>query len=873
MTPGTRLGPYEIVAPIGAGGMGEVYKARDTRLDRAVAIKILPAEFAHNAQFKLRFEREAKTISQLSHPNICTLFDVGENYLVMELLDGETLADRLARGSLPLADVLRFGTQIAGALARAHRAGIVHRDLKPGNIMLTKSGTKLLDFGLAKGGGQPPTAVPDLTQQRPLTEEGVILGTIQYMAPEQLEGVEADARTDIFALGTILYEMSTGKRAFEGKTRTSLIAAIVSANPKPIGEMHPLTPPAFEHVVTKCLEKDPEARWQSAQDVAEELRWISDAAPESARRPSASWWPLVFAAAVLSLVIGAAIGAWFVLRTSRPPVVYSEINAPEGTSYNFETTAAVLSPDGKMLATVAKPIEGSNQIYVRLLDSPVAHALKGSENAMFLFWSPDSKSIGFFADGFLKRIDAVAGSAERIADASNPRGGSWGKDDTIIFSPTPASPVYAVSANGGAVRQITELNISRGDTSHRFPSFLPDGKHFLAYIQGPYGSGNVLLASIDSRETRVIMTADSAPLFVQPNHVLFVRDGTLRAQRFDLRSLQPVGTAFSIAEHMQTSSTLNFSNISASTNGLLSYVTGGSSTVSTLTFFDVTGKAVGTVGQPSDQLDPAMSPDGHAVAFSRADAGGMTMDVWMNDLRRGVETRLTFSPANEFGPVWSPDSKSIAFTSFDRHPGDIFVKRVDGTGPGELVLADRRRKVPSAWSRDGNYIIYQTLTPGAAWDIEALSLRDRKVIPLVHAPASELFGQLSPDDRWLAFVSSESGKSEIYVQPFPSGSQRWQISGGGGTMPRWRRDGRELYYCSLDGKLMAAAIHSDKTFAADAPRMLFAPHIRLTAGVNRIQYDVAADGRFLINVSSPESRTVPVTLIQNWTARLGRTSP
>ena len=862
---GTRLGPYEIVAPIGAGGMGEVYRARDTRLDRQVAVKILPAEFAQNAQFKLRFEREARTISQLSHPHICTLYDVGENYLVMELLEGESLADRLARGSLPISDVLKYGMQIAQALGKAHQAGVIHRDLKPGNIMITKGGAKLLDFGLAKSA---PLAAPgENTVQKSLTQEGFVLGTFQYMAPEQLAAEEPDARTDIFALGCVLYEMATGKRAFEGKSRTSLIAAIVSGEPKPISELQPLTPSAFEHVVKKCLAKDPDDRWQNAMDIAEELRWAGEA--QSAGVARGSYWPLVAGAAALALVIGALTGAW-VVANRRPlsPTTYTEITAPEGTSLVFDTGTAVLSPDGLQIAMLAKAENAVPMLWVRLLSAAAAHPLKGTENAMFPFWSPDSKSLGFFGDGKLKRIDVASGTAETLADATMPRGGSWGASNMIVFSPSPGSDLKVVPAAGGVVRPVTRVDYTANQASPRFPAFLPDGKHFLFFVQGALDR-NILLASLDPSEPVLpILLADAGVVFAPPDHVLFVREGALRVQRFDPKTLKTVGDSIPIAEHVQVSGTLNFANLSASTTDRLTYVVAGSATMSNLTFFDRHGKELHTVGQPAEQLDPRVAPDGHAVVSVRADSNGAT-DIWLYDLRRDVATRLTFSPANEIGPAWSPDSRSIAFSSFEHRPGDIFVKRVDASGPGELLYADRRRKIVTDWSRDGNYIVYNALTPGTEWDVEAYSLRDRKVIPLVHTQHSEMLGHISPDGRWLAYQSMESGRSEIYVQPFPSGNERWQISGGGGAMPLWSPDGRELYYATSDGKLAAATIHTGPTFSADAPQPLFNSRLKVAVGITRSQYDVAPDGTFLMNVGSGvEGRQTAINLVQNWSQKL-----
>ncbi|MDP9360043.1 MAG: serine/threonine-protein kinase [Acidobacteriota bacterium] len=870
ISPGTRLGPYEIVALIGAGGMGEVYKARDTRLDRSVAVKILPAEFGENAQLKLRFEREAKTISQLSHPHICTLYDVGENYLVMELLDGESLADRLSKGPLPIEQVLRYGVQIGEALDKAHRAGIVHRDLKPGNVMITKSGAKLLDFGLAKPAAMSGvSALTGLaTEHRPLTQEGTIVGTFQYMAPEQIEGREADVRTDIFAFGAVLYEMATGKRAFDGKSKASLIASILDREPPPISAVQPMTPAALEHVIAKCLDKDPDARWQSAHDIAEELRWIAGRpeAPSARGRSGRAGW-FVAAALLLALALAAAM----LLRKPAPRILYSEMNTPEETTFAFDSGAAVISPDGTTIIFPAATTSGVQMLWVRSRDSATARSLKGTENAWFPFWSPDSRSIAFFSDAKLKRMEVASGAPETIADASTGRGGTWGVDNTIVFAPSLSQQLYRVSPSGGAVRPVTELNIGRGDTSHRFPVFLPDGRHFLAFVQGANEGGNVLLGSTDLKETQILTTADGGVVFAPPNILLIVRDRVLRAQRMNLKTFAFEGDAVPLAENVQVSSSVNFVNVSASANGILLYVNGMSATMSTLTFFDATGKDLGSVGTSSDQLDPRVAPDGHAVLVSQNASNGNS-DIVAYDLRRNISTKLTFSPANEFGPVWSPDSRSFVYTSFDKRPGDLFTKREEGSGNGEPLYADKRRKVASDWTRDGKYIIYNVLSPGTSWDIEAYSIVDHKTIPLVKTATAETLGHVSPDGRWLAYVSLEAGRGEVYVQRFPPTGERWQISGGGGTMPLWSRDGRQLFYVSPDGKMMAAAVNPvGNQFAADAPHALFSTRVKIVSGVTRAQYDVTSDGRFLINVSSSEDRKqAAVTLVENWTSKLNR---
>ncbi len=561
LTPGTRLGPYEVLAPLGAGGMGEVYRAKDTRLDRTVAVKVLPSDLAADADRRARFEREGRAVSSLNHPHICTLHDVGResgvqgtiDYLVMEYVEGETLDDRLAKGPLPLDQVLRFGAEIADALDKAHRHGIVHRDLKPGNVMLTRSGTKLLDFGLAKqsgvGGKSEPLSTLE-TKAKPLTTEGTLLGTFQYMAPEQLEGREADARTDIFALGALLYEMASGKRAFTGKNQASLIAAIMSSEPAPISTVQPTTPAALDWVIKTCLAKDPDERWQSAHDVVSQLTWIAHGGsqaglpgPTAVRRKSRE--RLLWGLTVLALGLALAANLFNARRRAEPQgAVRSSIVLPEKSALR----AAVLSPDGTKMVCVARDATGRNVLWIRLLDSLVLQPLSGTENPAFPFWSPDSRSIGFFADGKLKRIDASGGPAQTLCDAPIGRGGSWSRDGVILFAPVPDGPLYRVPASGGTATRATQKDPVRGETSHRWPFFLPDGKHFL-YLVASFGSHaqqekiGVYVASLDSKEETLLVRTSSSVAYAAPGYLLFFRERNLLAQPFDQKSLRTTGDA------------------------------------------------------------------------------------------------------------------------------------------------------------------------------------------------------------------------------------------------------------------------------------------------------------------------------------------
>ncbi len=881
LSSGTRLGPYEILAPIGAGGMGEVYRAKDTRLDRTVAIKVLPSHLSENAELRQRFEREAKTISSLSHPHICALYDVGHqdgtDYLVMEYLEGETLTDRLAKGPLPTEQVLRHGIEIADALDKAHRQGIVHRDLKPGNVMLTKSGVKLLDFGLAKAMQQSSpkssfTALPTAAEN--LTAEGTILGTFQYMAPEQLEGRESDSRTDIFAFGAVLYEMATGQKAFSGRSQASLIASILSSEPPPISTVQPMTPPALDRVVKTCLAKDPDDRWQTAHDVMLQLKWIAEGgsqagipAPVAARRRGRERLAWVANAVTAILAVAATL---LVLQIRREPsrVIQSSINPPEKSRFSFEDGPMALSPDGRRLAFVARTPEGKKLLWVRPLDGLLAQPLAGTEGASFHFWSFDSRFLGFFADGKLKRIDASGGSPETLCDAPQGRGGTWSRDGVILFAPTVGGPIYRVSSSGGPATPVTRVDPSRRETSHRWPCFLPDGRHFLYLVQGEKGGLHV--GSLDSKEEKLLLLANSNVAYAPPGYILFFREGTLRAQPFDAKRLQLTGEAFPVAEQVQSNVGFASANFSASENGVLAYVGGSAANLSQLVWLDRSGKRIGSVGEPADFWDPRISHDGRRIAYVLNDAAG-NGDIWLYDLSRRVATRFTFDPENDIAPIWSPDDSRIVFTSYRKGPGDLYQKVSTGAGSDEMLLATSYRKIPTAWSPDGRFIAFHVLQPKTSWDLWVFSLADRKLIPYLQTEFAEYGAEFSPDGRWVAYVSAESGRPEIYVQPFPGPGGKWQISTAGGWMPAWRRDGKELFYIASDRKLMVARVRTGSTFEAEIPEPLFESKGKTFGGLTRRQYDVSADGeRFLVNWAMEEESSAPITLVQNWTAKARR---
>ena len=872
---GTRLGPYEVVEPIGAGGMGEVYRARDTRLDRDVAVKVLPSEFNTNAQLKIRFEREAKTISQLNHPHICTLYDVGDGYLVMEMLDGESLADRLIKGPLPTEQVLRVGMEIASALDRAHRQGIVHRDLKPGNIMLTRSGSKLLDFGLAKESvGAGPLA--GTTVQKPLTQEGTILGTFEYMAPEQLEGREADARSDIFALGVVLYEMVTGRRAFEGKTKASLIASILDRDPIPVTTLQPVTPPALEHVINTCLEKDPDARWQTAHDVLLELKWI-DRAGSGAGAPAVSArrrkmrergaWLLAAIAAAAAV----SVTAWHFGTKQPPRVIQASILAPEKVAFAFDGVLGplVLSRDGKRMAFIGTS-DGKNMIWVESLDAGAAQPLAGTQGAAFPFWSYDGRYIGFFAGGKLKKIAASGGPPQSLCDVPpNARGGSWNPDDTIIFSPGARDPLSRISAAGGTAVPVTQLNEKDSEYSHRYPWFLPDGRHFL-YLSQSFSGGadrnKIYAGSLDSKEKKLILSANSPPMYSRSGgYLLFVRDRTLVAQRFDAKRLEVAGDPQPVAEDIQFFSNSASATFGVSEEGVLAYHHGAGSS-SHLVWLDRNGKEVGTTNVSGDISAPRISRRGDRIVYSVVDPQGPGNDLWILDVARGVPTRFTFEPGDEVNPAWSPDDSLIAYSGEHKQGlRDIFVKPSSGAAPAEMLYASPTLKFVTDWSRDGRFILFNQLDPKSKTgsDIYVLDVPKKTTTAVVQTRFNESSGSFSPDGKWIAYVSDATGSLEVYVQPFPSSGTQWQVTTGGGGAPQWSDDGKQLFFRSADSKLCVVSIETAPTLRLSIPTALFPLRARGFAAGR--QWQPTANGqRFLVNEPLHEDAPAPITIVTNW---------
>jgi len=890
---GTKLGPYEIQSLLGAGGMGEVYRARDTRLDRTVAIKILAAHLSSSAELKQRFEREARALSSLNHPNICHLYDVGSQegteYLVMEFLEGETLGQRLRQGALSLHEIAKIGGEVADALEVAHHAGIVHRDLKPGNIMLTKSAAKLMDFGLAKPtalGAPGSASVPlplgvtlDATSARsPLTSLGGIVGTIEYMSPEQIAGKEADARSDIFALGAVLYEAATGRRAFEGKTQISVASAILEKEPEPISAVKPLTPLLLEQVVAGCLAKSPEDRFQTAHDVKLQLKWMGEKANQmgAAARPSGRARPhwvawSTMGALLLVLVAAGATGYW----KARAPrqVIRATLLPPDGTQFALlnRNGPAAFSPDGKRIAFIASR-GGKTSLWVRSLDRTDAVELPGTSGAFFPFWSPDSNSIGFFANGKLLRMDANGGPPATICEAPNGRGATWGPGEVILFAPQVGSSIFRVSAAGGKPVAVTPL--PSGSESRRWPFFLPDGRHFI-YLRTPIGSvdenNEVRLASLDDSEETVLLHGRYYLSSFASGQLLAVRDGALTAQKLDLPRSQLSGPVTVLAAHVQRDDLVAGAVFSATENGLLLYQYGLEAAGERMVWVDARGKDLEQVVEEGFLGSARLSPDETKVAYPN---GSSENNIWIVDLKTGARTRFSFGGRFVSSPVWSPDGKTLYFSfSASGGPAEIYSRPSDGSGPQRRVLAGPKRLAVADVSPDGTYLLYEEGDSESS-QLKALPLNGGGQSFLLVDHLEGMYGGLAnatnarfaPTGGWVAYQSNESHQNEIYIAKFPGGGSMYQVSPGGGLMPLWGKDGKHLYYLDSLQTLMVVDVDLGKDLVRmGKPAPLFQTRVRMSIGGGG--YDVTHDGRFLVLNSTTESAT-PLTLVANWDAEL-----
>jgi Tol biopolymer transport system component len=932
LVPGSRLGPYEIVEAIGAGGMGEVYKASDTRLDRIVAVKVLPHHWAGNTEMRQRFEREAQTLASMNHPHICVLHDIGKHadadFLVMEYLQGETLDARLERGPIGLGEALKIALEIADALDKAHRKGVVHRDLKPSNVMLTESGTKLLDFGLAKWATEPEskrasfisshaeTAGGRPSLKSDLTSRGTILGTLQYMAPEQLEGDDADARTDIFAFGALVYEMVTGKKAFEAKTRVLLIAAIAATDPPPLSSIEPTAPAALDHLVRTCLAKDPADRWQTAREVLAELEWIAAGGAEATVPPivhskRSTIYRMLAAAAGLAAGLGMASSFFYFrgptmaqelrfrvpIQLSADAVVAGGRGGGFGAQQGFQGVSGIgvfdpanfaISPDGRSIAFVARQTNGPGQqwfLYVRAIRAVTPQRLAETENATQPFWSADSRFIGFVSNGKLKKVEASGGPPAEICDATGFLGGTWNRDGVILFGTVQG--IFRVPAEGGKPEPVSYLDAAQ--SGHFWPHFLPDGRHYLYTAWSGQASNRAIFAgSLDSKNATRVLGVGSNAGYADPGYLVFHREAAVYAQPFDAGRLSVSGEPVRIADEITYDGSNGMGHFATSQSGALVYNfsssnpsggansggNGGSQTDLSewqLAWFTRTGQPLDTVGPPAAYRGIEVSPDTKRVAVHRHDGNGG--DIYVIE-PRGSDTRLTFDASqHNSAPVWSPDGTKIVYASLRKGKWGLYQNLSSGSGTEEMLFESDLQLAPSSWSPDGKRLVFWMQDPKTAGDIWVLTFEDKKATKLIATPFNEIHAQISPDGKWIAYTdNSKDGRNEIYVQPFPSGPGRYQISNNGGDWPRWRGDSKELFYHSIGavgttgvnagptafrGPVLSVSVNANgASFEAGSPMEIVAfaalnlPH----AGGMYPTYAVSPDGqRFLVMQFSPSA--------------------
>jgi Tol biopolymer transport system component len=881
LTTGTKLGAYEILAPLGAGGMGEVYRARDAKLNRDIAIKILPAALASDPAARARFEREAQAVAALSHPNILGIFDFGIEkdvpFAVMELLDGVTLREQLHDGAVAARKAIEYAQQIAAGLGAAHARGITHRDLKPENVFVTRDGRiKILDFGLAKIGPGADVSGPSMMATSPaLTGAGTIVGTVGYMSPEQVRGRDVDHRSDVFSFGAILYELLSGQRAFTGDSAVETMNAILKEDPPELTRANAALPPALDRIVHRCLEKNPDERFHSARDVAFALDAISTTTSDTARPPLVTPGRVVrrgtamLVAAAMLLLLGSA-GGWLLGHRTEPSatdaaVTRFTVGGPDGVRISLFSRPAV-SPDGRLVAFVGSEIGGRDRIWLRPLDKTTASAIAGTENATAPFWSPDGMSIAFYADGTLKKVRVAGGPVEILCDAlgGDRPGGTWSRSGTILFS-TDTVGLRLVSAGGGEPTVVTRLDASRGEASHASPQFLPDDRHFLYTVAtSRSGPGLAFVGSVDSTDRHQLSEVRSTISYAPGGHVVFIRQGSLMTQRFDARTLQLSGEPLSITDEMR--------NINAS------FGVGGNTLVyfpavrsTALAWFDRAGKQIRSITTAGEYGWPALSPDGHRIAIDRVDSDTGTRAIWLVD-ERGTNTRLTRDPTEESDVVWAPDGNHIAFGHDDGRA--VYEMSLASTSSQRVLTqfdAKGSQAYPTDWSSDGRFIAYTGWGPTMTADVWLLPLATgAKPIPVAATKSQEGQARFSPDGRWIAYSSDESGRPEVYVQAMPPEQTRITISTSGGAQPMWRRDGKELFYLALDNTVMAVPLRSATSIDAGAPVALFKARIDESNFMAvRNHYAVSSDGqRFLINSVTAGANQLSVVL--NWNAALGK---
>ena len=887
---GATLGGYRLSGKLGEGGMGEVWRATDEKLGREVALKVLPAAVASDPERLARFQREARVLASLNHPSIATLFGLenfdGRHVLVMELVEGEDLSARVARGALPVAEATPIALQIAQALEAAHEKGIVHRDLKPANVKLRPDGTvKVLDFGLAKAWEEGPaenslSISPTITRHD--TKAGVILGTAAYMAPEQAAGLTADRRADVWSFGVVLWEMLTGRKLFEGETVSHVLASVLKDTPD-LAALPKDLPPVLSGLVSACLKKKPARRLQSIGDARVTLEDLlaqpeafapaASAAPAPAAAPRGARAALPWAVAALGLSAGVA-GGFLALRSPAAPLVKATLPAPDGTTFNLNPESpgpVAVSPDGRRLAFAAQDSDGKVRLFVRNLEASTAHALSGTEGAGYPFWSPDSRGLGFFvrSDRVLRKIDVSGGPPVTLCAAPNGKGGSWSPGGTIVFSPDSSGPLHRVSSAGGTSHPLTKIDVANHN-SHRHPRFLPDGKRFLFFARGVAPDrGAILPGSLDGGESREVVRATSQAEY-SSGQLLFVRERVLVAQPFDAAKGTLSGEAVPLAEDLLVVTGAALSVFSTSANGVLAYLTGKAEIATSLEWRDREGKVLGTLGQPAVQRVAQLSPDGRLVAAQVNDVSIGTHDLWIYDVARGLRTRFTFDPGEDVLPVWAPDSRTVYFASNAKGTAAVYRKAVEGAGEVELVFGSEDALQPTSVSPDGKILLANrsSSTTASRSDILLLPLEPKgEARPFRATEFSEAAATFSPDGKWVAYTSQESGEFEIFVTPFPGPGRRWQVSPRSGVYPQWRADGRELVWIQMDGQLASAEVSAEgDTFRVGTVSPLF----RLVAPTpGGATFSLAPDGkRFLVAPQAVQKPGSLLTLVLGWPAAI-----
>jgi Tol biopolymer transport system component len=889
MIAGTEIGPYEVLSPLGAGGMGEVWRAKDTRLNREVAIKVLPATFANDADRLRRFEQEALATSALNHPNILTVYDIGTHdgspYLVSELLEGEELRDQLHRGPIALRKAIEYATQIAGGLAAAHAKAIVHRDLKPENIFVTTDGrVKILDFGLAKLRSQAPSTASgsDVQTQKAITDPGVVMGTVGYMSPEQVRGQDADHRADIFSFGAILHEMLTGRRAFLRETMAETMTAILREEPEEITQVNSKAPPQLERIVSRCLEKKPERRFQSTSDLCFAIEALSapsttsgrnqaamDAAAAAKRTALRDRLPWIVAAVCALIALALAV-AYFSRSASEGRAVRLAFAPPENLAFdNGLYDSVIVSPDGRTVAFTGRSADGTRQLWARSLDAMEAQPLPGTNDPLTPFWSPDSRSIGFGSQGKLRRVELAGGRPQVLCDAPRLQGGSWSRSGVIVFSPNTGGGLFQIPAAGGTPTAVTDPDRSRGENELRDPSFLPDGRHFLYRVLGAGREKRTFSGSLDSKDVKQVLADDAPAVYAPPGWLLFVRNGALMAQSFDAGSRELKGEALQMTPPTNDVSVSGIP-MSVSDNGVLIWQ-GDRQREYQLVWFDRQGKQLGVSGPPmkvSIGQAPGLSPDDKRIVIHRVDPQSQNQDIWVIDIARDLPTRLTSDPATEQLPIWSPDGDYIVFDAIRSGVRGLYKKPASG-GSEELLLQGGPNAVGD-WSPDGRLILFGRTVVSTRRDVFVLPLfGDRQPYPILDSQFDEYREQFSPNGRWLAFVSDESGTYEVYLQSFTADGRlagaKLRISTNGGNQPRFRRDGKELFYVAADGQMMAVALNtSGAMLEPGTPNPLF--RTRMLTGMiqSANEYDVTADGQRFVIGTVNEANSTPVIVMLNW---------